>query len=97
MGTEGGLNKEYHFYRKQKIVERQMAEASESSDNDEDGELVDNLYADANFGSTPADEKRAKEMLMRYEKEEEELVKMEKNLPEDERILDKEGEQEDTT
>ncbi len=92
MGVEGGLNRDYHFYRKRMITERQMAEASESSDNDEDGELVDNLYAVTNFGTSQEDEKKAKDMLKRYEKAEKEFQNMEKELPESERMLNQEKE-----
>jgi len=69
---EGGLSRDYHIQRKKQIVERHKAlvEASESSDIDEDGEMVDNLFSVYNFGSGKDDEKKAKEMLKRYEQAE---------------------------
>ena len=82
---EGGLNREYHFKRKKAIADRHkaMIEASESSDIDEDGELVDTLFAVQNFGTTKDDEKKAAAMLKRYEAAEEEYANIEKNESEE--------------
>lgn len=55
------VNYHYHILRKQAIKERHkvMAEMSESSEIDEEGELVDNLYSVANFGTGKNDEQHA--------------------------------------
>jgi hypothetical protein len=62
-----------------------LIEQSES-DVDEDGELVDNLFSAANFGSAKADEKKAQDMLKRFKESEKEMTEIEKDLPEEEKF-----------
>jgi hypothetical protein len=50
------LSKEYAAMRQKQLA---AAEASESSDADEDGELVDTLWTNVTFGNAEKDEKKA--------------------------------------
>lgn len=70
------------------------AEASESSDADEDGDLVDNLYHLQSFGIGANDEQHAANLLKHYQsqdeitKESDELKASEKEIEKLEKELD---------
>ena len=62
-----------------------MIEQSDS-DIDEDGDLVDNLFSVQNFGTSKADDKKAQDMLKRFQTSEKEMAEHEKSLPEEEKF-----------
>jgi hypothetical protein len=64
-----------------------MIEQSDS-DIDEDGDLVDQLYSVQNFGTSAADNKKAEDMLKRFQQSEKEMAESEKGLPEEDKCKD---------
>ena len=81
-------------YQKMRAQQIANAEASESSDADEDGDLVDNLYHLQSFGMGENDESHAANLLKHFQshdeitKEEEEKLASEKEVEKLEAELD---------
>lgn len=73
-------------YIKNKMAQIQALIEQSESDVDEDGELVDNLFAVQNFGIRKEDDLKAQEMLKRFQQSEKEMADIEKDLPEEEKF-----------
>lgn len=76
-------------YKKMRAQQIANAEASESSDADEDGDLVDNLFHLQSFGSGPNDESHAANLLKHFESHDEITKEQEEDMKASEKEVEK--------